>query len=403
MLKKMVLNISGVFSILSAIMLFAALSSILLARLLSPHDFGEFALMRTLIFFISPLAVWGQDVATARFFSRNDARRYRWDAAFRNILSVTVIIVILGVAVSWFVYKLEAAKLAGLFVAAVSFGSIILFSNLMRSRARYTEAILMLNGFRGLFFFVLVVVWFSTGITKYYAIFSYILIIALVAFVDIGYSFRKIERGKLKVPKEFYVSGLILMGSQMAVTIMTSLDSLLVPRMLGYDSLALYAAALVPIQAFNILGRAGKYVWVPEFGRSERVRFKLVGSAVFFVAIALVLVVFVGAKPILHILYGGKYDHGVTLLRVLAFVGVGRLFYGLSSSVIVGRLKNEALYYHLRINIAAMIVYIITLYFMLKEFGVMGAALALLIVTTLRMSLSYWVVFKFKDGLKEKV
>ncbi|NIA30105.1 MAG: oligosaccharide flippase family protein [Actinobacteria bacterium] len=403
MLKKMVLNIGGVFLVLSAIMLFASFSSILLARLLSPNDFGEFALMRTLILFIPPLAVWGQDIATARFFSRNDARRYRWDAAFRNVLSVTTVLVVLGVAVAWFVYKLEAAKLAGLFIAAVLLSCIILFSNLMRSRARYTEAILMLNGFRGLFFFVLVIVYFSVGITKYDAIFGYIFIIALVAFVDIGYSFRTIGRGGLKVPKEFYASGLILMGSQMAVTIMTSLDSLLVPRILGYDSLALYAAALVPIQAFNILGRAGKYVWVPEFGRNERVRFKLLGSALFFVTLGFVLVVFVGAKPILHILYGGKYDHGVTLLRVLAFVGAGRLFYGLSSSLIVGRLKKEALYYHLRINIAAMIVYVITLYFMLKEFGVMGAALALLIVTTLRMGLSYWVVYKFKDGLKETI
>ena len=400
MLKKMAINIGGVSFVLAAIMVFASLSSILLGRLLSPGDFGEFTLMRTLILFIPPLAIWGQDLATARFFSRHEARQFRWDSAFLNIIAVATGLVGVGTAVAHFVYGLEAYKLAALFVGAMFFCSIIFFSNLMRSQARYTEAILMLQGFRGFFFFVIVMAYFFTGLTKIHAIVGYVLIIALFAGFDAWHAFRVVPRGDQPVPREFYVTGLILMGSQVAVTIMASLDSLLVPRILGYEALGLYAATLVPIQVFSILGRASKYVWVPEFGRAGSVRVKRIGLAVAGVALALLAGIVLASEPILHVLYGGKYDHGARLLQVLAFVGAGRLGYGLSSSLIVGRLGQQALNIHLKVNIAAVLLYGGLLYTLLRTVGIMGAAAALLIITILRLFTSYGIVYYFRHQLK---
>jgi len=394
------MHIGGVSFVLAVIMVFASLSSIILGRLLTKNDFGEFTLMRTLILFIPPLAVWGQDLATARFFSRNDPRNYKWSTAFVNVMAGAVLLILLGSIVSYFVYNLSIVKLTGLVLAAVFYSAILFFSNLLRSQGRYSQAIIILNGFRGLFFLVLVVAYLTLAIDKTSAIAGYIFIIFLVSVSAGVYTFRTLPQGQENVPSEYYKSGLVLFASQAAVTIMTSFDRLIIPNFLGYEALGLYAACLVPVQAFNILGRASKYVWVPEFGRQQKIRFKRIVAGLALVTFLLLLVFLFGAKFILHILYAGKYDYGAYLLQLLALVGALRLMYNLSASLTVGRLDRFALNWHTRINVISMLFYIGLLYVMVKNLGVTGAALSLLIMTLLRMIASYTLVYRYRGQLK---
>ncbi|OPZ68760.1 MAG: colanic acid exporter [bacterium ADurb.Bin478] len=182
----------------------------------------------------------------------------------------------------------------------------------------------------------------------------------------------------------------------MSVDVLSSLDTLVIPKILDYASLGLYAAVLVPAQLFNILARAAKYVWVPEFGRNERTRFRLLTVGVTLTAVLLALFLAVSAEPLLHLLYKGKYDAGAPLLKILAVAGVFRLMYSLSSSLIVGRLGSKALVAHLRYTIFSMILYFFLLTGLLATQGVVGAAWALLIITVIRAALSYWVVMRFR-------
>lgn len=399
----MAYNIGSVSFVLSAVMVLASFSNILLARVLSAEGMGRFALARTLILFIPPLAIWGQDIAAARYFSQHDAGQYRWDRAFWKILLISSALVGIGVIIAGFIYQLSAIVLAGIFIASFGYCIILLFSNLVRSRQRYSHSILMAYAFRGLFFIFLLGVYFTTKITPSYAILAFIAVIILTAFFCIWYCFRTIPLGPAPVSGEMHKTGLILMGIEASIDFMASLDSLFMPKMLGYEALGLYAATLVPSQVFNILARASKYVWVPEFGREKALRFKLLNIIVAVVALVMLAGVVLGARPILHLFYGGKYDDGAALLRVLALVGTFRLFYGLSSSVIVGRLGTRALNYHLAITIGTLLFYVGILYSMLQKFGVIGAAWSLLILTALRLIGSYWVVFKFRHQVNTEV
>ncbi len=400
MLKKMAINIGGVSFVLSAVLVLSSLSNILLARVLSAEDMGRFALFRTLILFIPPLAIWGQDIAAARYFSQHDASRFRWDKAFAKILLVSSALVGAGVVIARFVYDLSPGYLTGIFFASTCYCVILLYSNLVRSRQRYNQSILLAYAFRGLFFIFLLFVYLTTRITLFSAASAFIAVLGMSAILNIWYSYRTVPRGQAPVPSEMHKTGILLMGIEVSVDFMASLDSLFMPKILGFEALGLYAAALVPAQVFNVLSRASKYVWVPEFGRNKQVRFKLLNLVVGVIAIVLLVGVVIAAEPILHLLYGGKYDGGATLLRVLALVGVFRLFYGLGSSVIVGRLGATALSYHLAITFATLLLYIGILYSMLQRFGVLGAGWSLLILTGLRMLGSYWVVYKFRHQVK---
>ena len=400
MLKKMAMNIGGVSFVLSLMMLFAFLSSILLMRSLTKEGFGEFALMRTLVLFITPLAIWGQDVATARFFSKTDARKFKWSKALWIILTFGSCLAFIGVVAAFYIYQLTLVKGALLFLASCSYLATLFFSNLLRSRQKYLTAIIMLYGFRACFFVVVLGLFLFKVDSAFLSYAFYYMIIIILSMLNGWYAFRAVPQGDQPVPNEMHTTGLLFMGSQASVTILGSLDSLFIPRLLDLSSLALYQAAVVPSQLFNILGRAGKYVWVPEFGRSKSIRVKRMSLVVGLVAILLLIFMLLLAKPILHILLGGKYDQAAPILRILAVAGTLRLFYNLASSIVIGKMERQALYYHLAMTIIMVFVEIIVLITMLKNYGVIGAAVTVLLVTFLRAVGSYFIIWKFRTQLQ---
>jgi len=400
MLRKMALHIGSVSAVLIVIMLFASLSSILLGRMLSEDDFGKFSLMRMLVLFLPFLAIWGQGIATARFFSKNDPARYDWPNAFLKILAVSTLLSLLAVAIAAVLYHLTWPLAVLLFAAVVVFCANLLMANMVRSQRRYPQAVLMENGFRGVFFFVLLLAYLVGSLNAAAAITIYLGLVLVSGAINVYYIQRSVPRGDQAVPDEMHKTGLILMGIEASVDVLSSLDTLFIPRFLGFASLGLYSATLVPAQMFNILARAAKYVWVPEFGRSDRTRFRLLTAAVAGLAVLMSAALYFAAQPILHILYKGRYDEGVPLLRILAVSGIFRLLYSLSSSLIVGRLGQSALLAHLYITIFSMVIYIGLLTALLHYQGVIGAAWALLIATVFRALASYWIVLRYRHATR---
>jgi O-antigen/teichoic acid export membrane protein len=400
MLRKMAINIGSVSFIFGVITLSASLSSILLARLLTQGDFGEFVHMRYLILFLPSIFIWGQEVAVARYFSIYDIRRFQWHHAFLKIIFISVILTVIGVYISDLIYHLEKYKIILLFISTVFSCANLFYANLLRSQGRYDMAIFMENGSRGVYFILLLLIYFSAHITKVHAIYSYVIVIALTSIYCGWYTYRTVPCGTQKVPNEMHTTGLLLMGIDTSVTIMTSIDGLFIKGILGNEALGLYGAALVPGQIFRVLKRSAKFVWIPEFGRSKNVRFKLINIGVAIVAISLFALLFFAAYPILNLLYSGKYNDGVFLLRIFALVGVFQLFYALASSLIMGKLGKIAIQWHLSLSVVSLIIYAITLYYMLKIFGVNGAGWALLLLSILRTIAAYFVVYKFRNTAK---
>jgi len=396
-LKKMAYHIGGVSLVLSVIMAFASLSSLFLGRLLSDADFGEFSLIRMLVLFLPFLAIWGQGIAAARYFSKHPPSEYDWPGAMSKILAVSAVLTLIGVTGAALIYRLPLLVCVALFVAVIFFCSTLFLANLMRSQRHYVPAVLMENGFRGLFFFVLIVAYFTIGMNKTSAVGFYLGLVVVMGCFNLWYGLRRIPAGNRPVPTEMHKAGIILMGVEVSVDVLSSLDTLIIPKILDYASLGLYAAVLVPAQLFNILARAAKYVWVPEFGKNERTRFRLLTIGVTLSAVLLAILLIGTAEPLLHFFYKGKYDAGAPLLKILAVAGVFRLLYSLSSSLIVGRLGQEALMAHLRYTVFSMVLYFFLLTGLLRNQGVVGAAWALLAITLIRAVLSYWVVMRFRQ------
>jgi O-antigen/teichoic acid export membrane protein len=293
------------------------------------------------------------------------------------------------------IYHLEWLQAGLLFIAVVVFCANLLMANMVRSQRRYTQAVVMENGFRGAFFFILLLAYITGSLSVLAAITLYLGLVVVSGLVNVYYIRRTVASGVRTVPAEMHKTGLILMGIEASVDVLSSLDTLFIPRFLDFAALGLYSATLVPAQIFNILARAAKYVWVPEFGRSDRTRFRFLTAAVALLAVVMSIGLYLAAEPIMHLLYNGRYDQGVPLLRILAISGMFRLLYSLSSSLIVGRLGQDALLAHLYITVFSMVLYVGLLAALLMYQGVLGAAWALLIATVFRAVASYWIVSRY--------
>nr|HPI74248.1 hypothetical protein [bacterium] len=190
MLKKMAYHIGGVSLVLSVIMAFASLSSLFLGRLLSDADFGEFSLIRMLVLFLPFLAIWGQGIAAARYFSKHPPSEYDWPGAMSKILAVSAVLTLIGVTGAALIYRLPLLVCVALFVAVIFFCSTLFLANLMRSQRHYVPAVLMENGFRGLFFFVLIVAYFTIGMNKTSAVGFYLGLVVVMGCFNLWYGLR---------------------------------------------------------------------------------------------------------------------------------------------------------------------------------------------------------------------
>ena len=401
MLKQMFWKIGQVTFLLSLTMLFAAFSSILLGRILNPADFGQFGLARTLILFIPTIAVWGQDISIARYFSRSALPLYAWKKTLNLVLLVFFVLAITGVLTSTFIYDLPVWMILSVGCGVLCYGVNILLSSIFRSQGNYKSAVILLSGFRGLYFLLLVPIFFIGHLSVQSAVIAYAAIILVNAAIGWRSTLKIFPQGEKTVPREMHLTGLVFMGISISVNVMASLDSLVISKVLGYETLGLYIATLVPVQAFNILGRAAKYVWVPEFSRNRSLKWQKLNLFSLLPVLLVAAFFYCTAEWILEILYHDKYLHGAPLLRILTFVGAIRVLYNLPSSIITGRLGLLAIRWHFILSILLLVVYSATLIWVTPRYGVMGVGYTLLGISVVRLLAGYWVVHKFPEKDEE--
>ncbi|HNR67375.1 MAG TPA: hypothetical protein PKN04_05285 [bacterium] len=391
-MKTITQKIGWVTGLLGLSMFFASLVSIWLARSLSTQAFGEFSLMRSLILFLPTLAIWGQDIAVTTFFARDHPGRYQWTQLLRRVLFASAVIGAISVVVSGLIYDLKPYQWICLLLAILITCSTLLLSSLFRSMRRYRTAVLMSSAFRGLFLFVVAFLWATKRLGADTAIIGYTLTLLVTGLFNIYLAHRSMPIGKDPVPAELHKTGLIYMGIGLVVNVLVSLDALVISKVLGNETLAIFSATTVPAQIFSIISHAAKIVWVPEFGRSVHVSLNAYGRKIIVLAFFLMIAVAAAAQPIMRLLYDGKYDSGIFLLQILSLAGLLRLINGLSSSFIMGRFTDRGLAIYLAITLTIMLFYIPGLYFALRGLGVIGAGYALAVQLAIRVAVGYFLI-----------
>jgi len=386
------LRVARVLAVVLASAAFQVVTQVLLARALTKSEVGLVSLVLGALPLLSTLSLVGQDSATVRFLSRPESSRYDVPAHVRRVL---LLVLPAGAAVALAgagYYSLSGVALAAVIVLVVSQNLVTVLTSALRAAHRYELA---MAGMRMPAMAAGLILALLFGLHKMSLASSLgALIVAygassLVLTAGIAPS---LPAGPERVPPNVVKSGLFFFGLSISFSVMIAVDKLIIGKLMSYADLAVYATVFAVMKAFDFLFYSLNYVLMPRVNAVKDLRLARLNAWIAGLAgVMFALYLLLGGR-VVHILYGGRYDHGAYLILPFALSGVVKLFYSVPSSVIGGRLPENALRQFLTFNLFAMVLNVVLDVILIRTFGLLGAAVATVIAWGVRLLGGYAVI-----------
>lgn len=375
------------------------LTQAVLARSLSKAEVGVVSLLLGAVALLSTLSLLGQDSSTVRFLSRAGVAGYDAAAHVRRVLLIVVPLGVVAALGGARFYSLGGIVLAAAIVLVVSENVITVITSVMRAAHRYELAVtgtrlpLLAVGAVLLALYAAHAVSFSATMSIVIAAF------AGTALVLVARLPNAAPRGGEPVPGSVMREGLIFCGLSISFSVMVTIDQLIIGKMMRYDDLAVYATIFAVMKAFDFLFQATAYVLMPRVNAMRAVSLRRLNLSMGAAALAVAVPYLVFGHDVVHVLYGGRYDQGSFLIVPFVVAGVFKLFYALPSSIIGGRLPIQALRQFLWFNLGGMVLNVALDIILIREHGLLGAAIATAIAWAVRVGGGYLVMLVNRSHL----
>ena len=375
------------------------------ARYLGPVKFGLFSYVTSFVALFSAIAMMGLDSLVIREIVKNEKK-------INSILGTAIIL-----------------KLIGVFIAFVSISIAIQFTNNDFTTNLYIYVVAF-----GLFFQTLNVIEFyfhSQTLSKFilysnslslfivsllkvvFIIFNYDLIffIALTAveFLLLGLSYLYFHKKTRKssilnwkwditLAKFFLNESWPLILSSMSFVIYNNIDKIMIKNMLDEYSVGIYTAAsrlVIPFQFIpGLIITSFMPALVRSFENSKELfleRIKKISSLLIWLALILCFLLSIFANQIIELTFGEKYIESSQIITYLAWTNVFIFFSAVWNKwmLIKGNTRITFLF-----SFITSLINLILNYFMISEFGVLGAAMSLIIALSISFFIFYVIVDK---------
>lgn len=397
-LKVIQKDIIKVFFIMAGVALFHVLNTLILARNLSLPDMGLFRIVLTLSGFIFILSLLGMDASFIRFFSRESPRGYRWFPYVSSVWLFCAILATAAAVAAGHFYALGPGLIAAVVIATLLSLGNRFFTSLLRAQKYFGLATFLEKGSSLAFFILLAVFMVQSSVTLGNAIVAYLVSAGLAVLVIIRIVFKLTPSGPNPLPAHLPRDGLIFFGILVTTMAMLNANQLFIPKMLSYESLAVYAVTLSVMRIFELSVNALYFVFAPSLNNKEPVEsFKIIA---FLTAVGLGIgALYLGfGRQIIHFLFKSKYDEGAKLIPLFVGTGFCRLLYVFPASIVGGRAPQETLRRLFYCNCLAAGLGLVLNYFFILKWALEGAALATFYTWILATALGFWAV---KDEMLE--
>ena len=187
--------------------------------------------------------------------------------------------------------------------------------------------------------------------------------------------------------------GKYVLGSGIIAFLYSNLDNIVVGKFLGVSMLGFYAIAMNASNILNdyLLGKIG-YIMYPAYSRIQedteevkRVMLKAV-RYVSMIAFPFSFGLFVFAPDILRLVFGAKWLPATDILRILAFAGMLKSLGSAIWPIFLARGKSKA---DLHVNLAQVVIFFVLIIPLALTFKLVGVGIAMLLST----------IFSFLVGL----
>lgn len=393
MIERFFKNVGAVFILNSLAIGAGLLRNILLARHVSEKELGLYSLLFTLIGFLYPLSLFGQQVVLVRLLYGERATRYNIVRGLIQILTFSAVFVVAGALIASWIYALAPLPLAFVIVFAFCSAATDLVPVILRTRGIYNFSIFIL---RGVNFFLLagfVFLAFKQNLSLQSALLASIIIPLLFTVVVTIGAGKHFSKGPEKFPSSIWKDGLLVSGATLSLLVIILIDQFLIPKLMSLEALGLYFAISAVMRVFELVLQSAEFVLLPyASGLNKNQILKISAGAVLLGAI-LVGAYWIAGPWLVSFLYGGAYDHGIYLIPYFSAVGFLRFIYVIPFSIISGKLSSRRLRQLTYANLASMILAILCGFVFISKWGLVGAALNGIVVWCLRVASGFGIMY----------
>ncbi|MFW5928064.1 MAG: flippase, partial [Thermoplasmatota archaeon] len=334
-LFKDIVSTSGVYFIVSII---GIISGILFPRLLGPDQWGLWSITIGLVWLLAPLAQVAMSTTLTTYISKYKGNKekvssYVNSAYFVAILSgfiVSITLILLSDYLASSVFQDDRLKIFLLLAAGIIFFDQLNIIN--RDYYRGYKDFKRYNIFKLIPSLSILVLTLSLlmiySYRAIYLVISHVSIAALFCILVLIYMFRKEETFKLfKLPKKNVTKkvlkfGVPLIFTMTFMTIMKSMDRVIIGYFLETSDVGVYSvAAGIPLMIGSMFAPIST-VLLPTFsereskGESSELILKEVFSFLLFISIPLIIFIILFSQDILLIVFGEEYVLGAMVLSL---------------------------------------------------------------------------------------
>lgn len=372
--------------------------TIVIARILTPSQFGTFGIANLVLVFVEIVTETG--VNTFLIQNKEDIKKFintSWIVSMVRGLIIALLIIASSPFIAKFFNSQDSFKLL-LLISLVPFlrgfinPSVVTFQKELRFNKEFYYR--SSTFFVETFFSILLVLWMRTIESLIYAILIGVLYEVILSFLIVkptpSFSFN------FPLFKKVIGYGKWITANTIFNYFFQHTDDISVARLLGTPSLGVYDMAyrisLVPISdVADVITKVTFPVYVKISGDTERLKRAFLRTLliVFALVVPIGVVLFVFPKEIVTLVLGSKWIEAVPVLKVLAIFGIVRAISVFSSSIFLSLGRQEKVTLVSFVGLLGLAVSIIPL---VLSFGIVGAALSALIgaSATLPVIFYYW-------------
>ncbi|KAA3617966.1 MAG: hypothetical protein DWQ05_07930 [Calditrichaeota bacterium] len=359
--------------------------NIILGRLLTETELGIYSLVLTIVGFVYPLSLVGQQTALVRFLNDKTVDEFALRSYLVKVFAISISINVLGAFAGFEIYAITFTAL--FFVLFVSFSSAAndIIPAILRVKGYFATSMFI---FRGVNYFLMLYVlflYYHESVEINTVLIGFICIFLLFTFTIVYFSRNIIAAGKTKIPPIVWHDGFIFLGTDLSLLVITSIDRLIIPKIISLEALGLYFAINAILRIFDLLFQSIEFVLIPQIQKIRKKQIILI-SAITFIAGAALFLIYIFLGPLMvDLAYNGKYNAGFYLIPLLCISRFIRLLYSIPYSIISGKLGTHRLKQLFNSNIVTMVVSIIVSIILIHSYGLMGAAISTAFVWGIRL------------------
>ncbi len=380
-------------------------SSIFLARLLGPEEFGLYSFTLTVVsfFIVFTFVITGSSITrfASNYFSKKEYGKIntflRFLAKYQITFSILTgsILIVFPSQISYFIFnKPMTSLIIQLSGIIVIFNSISEFLTAFLSGVKNFKYVSAINVFNKTFLFLFPVLFVFSGFGHIGAIngviiSSIIISISLIILVFRKYGFILNSKRKAIDKKRIIKFGVWSFVAGVSATIFLIVDSFMISILLPIAELGFYRIAVTWSSVLITITPISGVVMYTYFSRRQSSDIlnktfsnSMKYSLVLILPLSFLLSSFSG--NIINMFYGIQYTESISVLQILSFVSIsivlGTIFNGYFSGIGRPDLVTKIIFLALTINI-------ILNYILISNFGIVGAAAATLISRALEVSI----------------